>query len=647
MDEFGKDFDAVLKESVLKESKRLETLCTCSNTQQTISPDKGRKLVFDNFDFKQHVHHMTEGNQNPDIHWTTHMAVENRVDGNNLSNAQPPDEDLLKLENGRCMPTSREHQLQREDYITLVERMITEIPYLDFLKPYTIKHIPHEYSIAMAQKSDMTFLGMIYENENTSDGIHEVLKVLHQYLSSYTRPEDGEKVFGSQGAVADQLSVERGVNCLFEVCNGFTAEEKLEGLHFEVADWHAGNKFLKVLFKNFFSGSSSSDKCTLYSDRNLINRRNVKADVDKAVNPCRQFFELEVKARVIASAMLILGIDNLNGIPTQIVPANAKEMTTVQQRHLLKKIASQVVDLFVLQKDKTDALLNKVLTEEEHELARSRDQTEDGRFMCRFPGCGKTFAHNGKRKQDHEATHDMSETEISDIPVSSKIPKVKKEETDDMFNYQCSFLEYAMIIFNFFDAIKEGDGKRVVRCWKFQLPYLRNDSASTKYALEALTLVFQVNALLSPRDVHRFVWNRFACNNAGYGHNIPLDLNMEFLNRILKEVVRKLGPNAKNPKTIDRYCRAVNVTKVVLDNFDREISLKKMSGKHVRASAIPDLHKVIAELVSQKAFTWTPNREYIHYKNVQPSLLEGMDMHDMFKWINTHKKNIILAKKAR
>lgn len=156
--------------------------------------------------------------------------------------------------------------------------------------------------------------------------------------------------------------------------------------------------------------------------------------------------------------MLILGIDNLNGIPTQIVPANAKEMTTVQQRHLLKKIASQVVDLFVLQKDKTDALLNKVLTEEEHELARSRDQTEDGRFMCRFPGFGKTFAHNGKRKQDHEATHDMSETEISDIPVSSKIPKVKKEETDDMFNFQCSFLEYAMIIFNFFDAIKEGDG---------------------------------------------------------------------------------------------------------------------------------------------------------------------------------------------
>ena len=85
---------------------------------------------------------------------------------------------------------------------------------------------------------------MIYENENSSDGIHEVLKVLHQYVPFHNGPED--KFFSTQGLVADQLSVERAVNCLFEVSNGFTPEEKLDGLHLEVADWHAGNKFLKA-----------------------------------------------------------------------------------------------------------------------------------------------------------------------------------------------------------------------------------------------------------------------------------------------------------------------------------------------------------------------------------------------------------------
>ena len=33
-----------------------------------------------------------------------------------------------------------------------------------------------------------------------------------------------------------------------------------------------------------------------------------------------------------------------------------------------------------------------------------------------------------------------------------------------MYNYQCSFLQFAMIIGNFFDAIREGDGKCIVRC---------------------------------------------------------------------------------------------------------------------------------------------------------------------------------------
>ena len=34
-------------------------------------------------------------------------------------------------------------------------------------------------------------------------------------------------------------------------------------------------------------------------------------------------------------------------------------------------------------------------------------KTENGRCMCVLTGCGKTFAHNGKRKRDHESTLDL------------------------------------------------------------------------------------------------------------------------------------------------------------------------------------------------------------------------------------------------
>ena len=85
---------------------------------------------------------------------------------------------------------------------------------------------------------------MIYENENDADGILNILQSIHKHV-----PFNGdvdERQYGEQGIVGDQLSVERAVNGHMSLANGFTPEERLEGLHFEVADWHAGNKFLEV-----------------------------------------------------------------------------------------------------------------------------------------------------------------------------------------------------------------------------------------------------------------------------------------------------------------------------------------------------------------------------------------------------------------
>lgn len=65
-------------------------------------------------------------------------------------------------------------------------------------------------------------------------------------------------------------------------------------------------------------------------------------------------------------------------------------------------------------------------------------------------------------------------------------------EWDDMLAYQKALMEYGLLLLNFKDAISEGDGERNLRCWKFFLLHLRNDKRSTKYALEALYMMFQV-----------------------------------------------------------------------------------------------------------------------------------------------------------
>lgn len=123
-----------------------------TTTAVALKSDSGRKLVFDNFDFRQEVHYMTQDHQNVDVHWVTHMAVENRVSGNNLLSNRPVCQ-INELENGQCLPGRREHHLQRENYITLTERAITEIPCLSFLKGAVTQHIPHPYSKEMSQTS--------------------------------------------------------------------------------------------------------------------------------------------------------------------------------------------------------------------------------------------------------------------------------------------------------------------------------------------------------------------------------------------------------------------------------------------------------------------------------------------------------------
>ena len=60
---------------------------------------------------------------------------------------------------------------------------------------------------------------MIYEDQNDVNGMQEILKELHKYV-----PNSGEgmsQTYSRQEVVGDQLTVERGVNGLLHLENGF------------------------------------------------------------------------------------------------------------------------------------------------------------------------------------------------------------------------------------------------------------------------------------------------------------------------------------------------------------------------------------------------------------------------------------------
>ena len=77
-----------------------------------------------------------------------------------------------------------------------------------------------------------------------TDGINQEMYQFHSYVPQHS--SQGKTFYNKVGVVGDQLSVERVVNCLASMANGFTPKGRLDGLYVEIDDWHAGLKFLSV-----------------------------------------------------------------------------------------------------------------------------------------------------------------------------------------------------------------------------------------------------------------------------------------------------------------------------------------------------------------------------------------------------------------
>ena len=406
-----------------------------------------------------------------------------------------------------------------------------------------------------------------------------------------------------------------------------------------------------MIFRRHYS-ASYVDKGTLYADRNLINRRNVTADVKSNRANNKAFTLLEIKARIIAATLVVLGMNDISGEPTKHkVTDGLRNGDAFLRQIYLYKIAKLVLSEFVIDKDSLQKLVDNILSEQEqHDLANSQQLTADGRFPCRSPGCEKTFRYDGSSRRKHEQTHHPPPV-VPESPRYSqheprKSPPESTDKADDAFSYNCSLLHHGLLFMNFLDATSEGDGGRLLRCWKFLLLHFKEEKATeTKYALEALYLIFQTN-LLPPDQAHKLIWNRTVNNKGGPGRNVALDLDLEHENNYLKQAIKNLGANV-TPEAVLRISKSQKVTRQILSNLDDECSVKRKSGKHVSSDYSKDLKTVVKALMEEEVFVFHPGRQYVCFQNFQRDPLSRLDTSKLFKWIDYHKKNIAVGRKAR
>ena len=103
-------------------------------------------------------------------------------------------------------------------------------------------------------------------------------------------------------------------------------------------------------------------------------------------------------------------------------------------------------------------------------------------------------------------------------------------------------LSDGLLMLEFRGGISRGNCERIMRCWKFMLLYFWHFH-HYKYTLETFHTLVLVELVAPPHIRQQIVWSRVVNSRGGAGNNIPVDLHMEHLNRLLKDMIVGIGAN--------------------------------------------------------------------------------------------------------
>jgi L1 cell adhesion molecule like protein len=320
------------------------------------------------------------------------------------------------------------------------------------------------------------------------------------------------------------------------------------------------------------------DKGSLVQLRNALDRRNVSAASESDFNACDDFFNLVVECHILAAAMEALIMDNLSDKPTH---------------HLLNE------ELWL----ESDDVRKDVLSCVTDEIVR--------KFVDLEPNFTDTSTRKRKRR---EGSND-----------------------DKVQQYACEVLSNGLLYMEFADSIREGDGDRILLCWRFFMLIFKVTQRKN-YSVEALNLLSQYHFFLSPRQKEQLIWSRCINTHGLPGRNILCDLHMEHLNRVCANAVGNLCANKSNT-AIERAGKCVGVLSKVGKEFDEALGISDIFGNHSTPRNDKDIHVVLQELKNAKVFQAMSSRQYqckSLYNKINKNLICNINKQSLDEWMKQH-----------
>ena len=207
-----------------------------------------------------------------------------------------------------------------------------------------------------------------------------------------------------------------------------------------------------------------------------------------------------------------------------------------------------------------------------------------------------------------------------------------KPKEDYLFNYHKAKLVFGLFLFDFNDAIKEGDGERLFDLYKLAV-VLYHTEGHTKYAYTVLLYLTKVVAILPEFEAHQLKWNRFYNKYGGSGKNISLDLKKEQQNKVLKTFWRSLGANI-NETDGARVAHAFESLEAIMESVNADCDFSTRKGQRSVPNKESSVAQIVSDLREKNVYEYTEGRQgHPHFENFNGQLFSEVDYRELHGWM--------------
>lgn len=198
--------------------------------------------------------------------------------------------------------------------------------------------------------------------------------------------------------------------------------------------------------------------------------------------------------------------------------------------------------------------------------------------------------------QRHEER--IHQENIENVEMTST--NANSTEQDYMCNYRSAKLTFGLILLEFNDAVKEGDGDRLFDIYKMAL-LLYKTHGHFKYAYVVLLHLVKCICILPEKQAISVKWNRFFNGSGRQGANISLDLKKEKQNRGLKSIRRALGPNLDKANA-DRVAGTLEAVESIFNSIDQDCCNNDTNSLRTSTEDHEAVAQIAKDLLDQHVF---------------------------------------------